>query len=237
MNNLKEMKKKELFLAIFAGAIALFSFLAFTFHAFRMTEDTELALSLAGYGSLGSYANTNPFGLIEHLGDWTGVYKTYAIFDLLALGVSLACIAFFVFALLKQNAEERLETFKKIIAATIVISLFMLVQGIHLNAKTNDDFWLGVEMGGTDPDQLKAMGDFGFETEAYWPLILTVALTVGYELVLKKMPEDGTVAVAPVETVNTAQEIAPIETASTEAPVEETATEEVAVEHSNSQEE
>lgn len=225
MNNLKEMKKKELVLAILAGCIALFSFLAFTFHAFRMTEDTELALSLAGYGSLGSYTNTNPFGLIEHLGDWTGIYKTYAIFDLLALGASLACISFFVFALLKQNAEERLATFKKIFIAAIVISVFMLVQGIHLTAKTNDDFWLGVEMGGGDPEQLKAMGDFGYETEGFWPIILTAALTAGYVLVLKKMPEDQAI-IAPASE-NVIEEVAATE-ASTNETVEEPVSEAVA---------
>lgn len=223
MNNLKEMKKKELWLAIFAGCIALFSFLALTFHAFRMTSDLEAALGLAGYGSLGSMTNMNAFNLIEHMGDLSGIYKTYAIFDLLALGAALACISFFVFALLKQNAEERLVTFKKIIIAAIAISVFMLVQGIHLNAKTNDNFWLGVEMGGTDPDTLKAYGDFGYETEGFWPIILTAALVVGYQLVLKKMPEDQEI-VAPANE-NVIEEVAATEVSTDETvnePVSET---------------
>ena len=190
MNNLKEMKRKELFLALIVGAIALFSFLALTFHAFKMTEDTELALALAGYSSIGSMTNMNAFNLIEHLGDFTGVYKMYAWLDVAALIGSIIAIGYFVYALLNKNPEDRIAIYKKVILIAIAISIFMFIQGFHLTDKTNDNFWMGVEMGGTDPSTLKALGDFGYETEGYWPIIITSALVIGYWLVDKKLPED-----------------------------------------------
>lgn len=190
MNNLKEMKRKELFLALIVGAIALFSFLSFTFHAFKMTEDTELSLTLAGYGSLGSMTNMNAFNLIEHLGDWSGVYKTYAWLDVAALISSIIAIGYFVYALLNKDSEERVAIYKKVISIALAISILMLIQGIHLTEKMNDAFWMGVEMGGTDPSTLKALGDFGYETEGFWPIIITSALVIGYWLVDKKLPED-----------------------------------------------
>ena len=190
MNNLKEMKRKELFLALIVGAIALFSFLSFTFHAFKVTEDTEALLGLAGYGSLGSMTNMNAFNLIEHLGDLGGVCKTYTWLDVAALIASIIAIGYFAYALLNKDSEERVAIYKKVIIIALAISILMLIQGFHLTNKTNDNFWMGVEMGGSDSSTLKALGDFGYETEGYWPIIITAILTVGYWLVDKKLPED-----------------------------------------------
>lgn len=78
-------------------------------------------------------------------------------------------------------------------------------------------------MGGTDPDTLKAYGDFGYETEGFWPIILTAALVVGYQLVLKKMPEDQEI-VAPANE-NVIEEVAAMEVSTDETvkePVSET---------------
>ena len=214
MNNLKEMKKKELFLALFAGAIALFSFLALTFHVFKMTDDTEAAIALAGASGFGSQTNMNVFKMIEHLGDFSGVYKTYAILDIAALILSLVAIAYFAYAFLFKSPEERIVIYKRILLITIAITIFMLIQGLHLTDKTNDIFWKGVEAGGTDPDELKARGDFGYETECYWPIIIVGLLTIPYAIILKKMPEDQVVVAPVVE--NVLQEVAVSETSSNE---------------------
>ena len=190
MNNLKEMKKKELILAILVGAIALFSFLAFTFHAFRLTDDTEQLLGLGGYGALGASTNINGFKMIQHIGDFSGIYKFYAFIDVAALIGSILAIGYFVYALLNKTAEEKLAIYKKVIAIALVISVFMLIHGIHLTEKMNDDFWYGIELSGTDPSIVKALGDFGYKTEGFWPLILIGALTAAYVFVIKKLPED-----------------------------------------------
>ena len=219
MNNLQNMKKKELLLAIFAGAIALFSFLALTFHVFRMTEDTESILALAGASGFGSQTNMNVFKMIEHLDDFTGAYKTYAILDIAALIGALGAIAYFVYALLFKSPEERIVIYKRILLIAIAITIFMLIQGIHLTDKTNDNFWMGVEMdGSTTREEMEAYGNFGYETECYWPIIIVGLLTIPYAIVLKKMPEDQAVVAPVVE--NVLQDVAVSETSSNEeAPI------------------
>jgi hypothetical protein len=183
-----------------------------------MTEDTEAVIALAGAAGFGSQTNMNVFKMIEHISDFTGVYKTYAILDIAALIGALGAIAYFVYALLFKSPEERIVIYKRILPIAIAITIFMLIQGIHLTDKTNDNFWKGVELSGGDPDDLKDMGNFGYETECYWPIIIVGLLTIPYAIVLKKMPEDQAVVAPVVE--NVLQDVAVSETSSNEeAPI------------------
>ena len=168
---------------------------------------------------MGAQTNMNAFNMIEHISDFTGVYKTYALLDLAALIGSLVAIAFFVYALLFKTPEERIAIYKSILIVALAITIFMLIQGLHLTNKTNDNFWKGVEADGSATrEEVESYGDFGYKTESYWPIIIVGLLTIPYAIVLKKMPEDQVVVAPVVE--NVLQEVAVSETSSNEeAPV------------------
>ena len=187
MVDIKQMKKKDMILAVLVALAVLFSFLSLAFYVYRLTDDTQSLLDLIGYGSLSSMANMNGFDFIGKINSASGVFKAYAAVDIVVLIVSIAMMGAFVFATLFTEDEKRRKTvYKSLLGLAVTIGVYTLIEGLHLSAKQDKAFWGGV---GEDADLVKSMGDFGMVTKGYWPLIIISIIVVAYLFVLYKMPE------------------------------------------------
>ena len=186
MNNIKQMKNKEKILAALVVLAILFSFLSLAFYVFRLTDDTQNLLELVGYGSLSGLANMSGFDFISNIDSATGVFKTYAVLDIFVLIISIVMMLAFVYIFLCKDEENRKKAYKALLALAVMISVYTLIEGIHLSSKADKEFWGGV---GDNADEVKALGDFGMVTDCYWPLIITAIIVVAYLLVFYKMPE------------------------------------------------
>ena len=186
MNNIKQMKKKEMILATLAALAVLFSFLSLSFYVFKLTDDTQNLLEMVGYGSLSGLANMNGFDFIDKMDSATGVFKTYAVLDIGVLILSITMMIAFVYTFLTKGEETRKKAYKALLILAVTISVYTLIEGLHLSSKQDKAFWEGV---GDDADTVKAMGDFGMITAGYWPLIITAIIVGAYLLVFYKMPE------------------------------------------------
>ncbi len=212
MTNIKQMKKKEMILAALVVLAVLFSFLSLAFYIFKLTDDTQSLLDMVGYGSLSGMVNLNGFDFINKIDSTTGVYKTYAVFDIVVLILSIAMMIAFVYTFLTKDEAGRKKVYKSLLILAITISVYTLIEGLHLSSKQDKAFWEGV---GEDADTVKAMGDFGIITASYWPLIITAVIAGAYLLVLYKMPETAQTAEvcqAPVEDCLTEEESSQNET-------------------------